>query len=149
MASKLLRENKDERRVWDLAGAGWKKVLINNKNIILKSHVYGLNTPKTKNINTLFNSTVGFKNISKKWKIPKMNNDDICSKLDKLIILRGEIAHQVKASKSVNKNTVISHINFIERLSIILNNEVNDYIKGLTGKEPWGNYQFSRNKKTS
>jgi hypothetical protein len=67
LASKKLRQNSDETKVWKLAGSGWKQVLRNHRDRIIKKHTEPFNTPREANINNLFESLLGLKRISKNW----------------------------------------------------------------------------------
>ena len=139
LASKELKESKDERKVWNLAGDGWRKVLVNYKNEQIKS----FNTPKPENIDRLCKRLIDIQKISREFRVPRMKNSDVCEQLDALIKLRGSIAHRVKANKPVTKKTVEQHIRLIGVLAENMNNIINDQIKELTGSEPWGHIQVA------
>jgi hypothetical protein len=51
-----------------LAGSGWKSVLIAHKKKILSSYLSSFNTPRPAQVDALFESLVGFKNLSASWK---------------------------------------------------------------------------------
>jgi len=53
-ASRKLKEANDARRVWDLAGDGWKAVLKGHQDATLKRYVGNLNTPRPQQIDDMF-----------------------------------------------------------------------------------------------
>ena len=137
LASRDLRKHKDETKVWELAASGWKRVLRKHRDSILSKFVSPFNTPNTQNINRLFNDLVGIKNISFDWYWQRMSVSQTKTKLDRLIKLRGQIAHSVRTEKSVHKTTVIGYVHFIKRLAGVINNSLNEYIEERTGSSPW------------
>lgn len=135
LASKELRETKDERKVWDLSGNGWKNVLDEYR----KNQINSFNTPRSNNINKLYKYLLGIQNITASFRISRINNQDICKRLDSLVTLRGSIAHKVKTEDAVTKKMVGNYIKLINKLAENMNNIVNTYIKKLVGSEPWEN----------
>lgn len=52
-ASKEIKNDKDDRRVWQLAGDGWKSILENYKNTILEKEIDYFHVPRPENIDEL------------------------------------------------------------------------------------------------
>ena len=77
-----------------LAGNGWKRVQID----LVKAKTLSLNTPKSENINQLLGQCLGLKEVSGYWP---------CSgtEVDKLVRLRGSIAHQGTMADKVPRET--------------------------------------------
>lgn len=73
--------------------------LVNYKNKQLRS----FNTPNSENIDTLCDTLLNIQKISKKFNVPRKINSDVREQLDSLIILRGSIAHRVKANKPISQ----------------------------------------------
>ena len=142
MVSKKVREDKDDRRVWDLAGDGWKTVLRNHQNSVIKRYIGNLNTPKPKQIDELFDSLLGLSKISKKWSWHKCKPAQARGRLEKLITLRGEIAHRVSATRSVHKSDVTQATSLIGRLAITSHNAVNASLRNRLGHSVWQEYQY-------
>ncbi len=142
IVSKKLRDDKDERRIWDLAGEGWKTVLCNHQNSVIKRYIGTFNTPKPKQIDELFDSLIGLSKISKKWSWHKCKPAQARQRLERLIILRGEIAHRVSVTHSVRKSKVIQATAFIGRLAIASHNAVNASLSSRLGHNPWVEYQY-------
>jgi len=140
LASKKLKDDPNETKIWDLAGDNWKNVLSNHKSDILKKYVTSLNTPRPEQINSLFKCLIGMNNISSFWYWRGMSNENARRKLSSMVTLRGSIAHRVATSKSVTKKYVSDHSEFIKRLVIISNNRVVTYLEKQIGKEPWDHY---------
>ena len=65
--AKGLEADKNELKVWDLAGRGWKSVVTDYRNQIIREEIATFNTPKPNNVNTLFKKLLGVEKISKKW----------------------------------------------------------------------------------
>ena len=54
LAARELRESKDERRIWELAGYGWKKVLSDHRDVVLEKRLRAFNTPKSIQVSQLY-----------------------------------------------------------------------------------------------
>ena len=64
LASKRLRDAEDTRKIWELAGDGWRRVLSQHKVTVLKQSIGKLNTPRSRQVDTLFSDLLGFKRLS-------------------------------------------------------------------------------------
>jgi hypothetical protein len=144
LASKPLRVAADERKVWDLAGEGWRSVLQDHRESILDEYIGRLNTPKPEQVTGLFDKLVGFPNLKSHWRWRGMSCDSSCEKLDRLVELRGSIAHRVAAAESITKPDVENHMWFLYRLAVTSSNRLRDYLQSRTGKYPWTSYIFRR-----
>lgn len=142
LSAKLLREDDDHRKIWQLAGDGWKSVLIAHKDNVLKEYAGKLNTPRPKQVSELFEKMVGLRGLSNQWKWHGMSVSQACKKLDSLVTTRGEIAHRVRAGKYVRKEYVQQTADFIQRLAAITSNRVSQHIQKQVGKEPWPEMSF-------
>jgi len=146
LSSKALRTDSDTRKVWRLAGIGWKTVLADHKTEILKEYVGKLNTPKPKQIDGLFSSLTGISSLSATWTWHKSSAAQAVEKLTKLVELRGSIAHRVAASSAVHKSTVSSYVEFVYRLSVVSSNQVRTFVHARTKAHPWNHYYFKNTK---
>lgn len=142
LSAKPLRDDDDHRKIWQLAGDGWKNVLKAHKQTILKEYAGKLNTPRPKQVNELIEKLVGLKGLSNQWKWPGMSASQACKKLHTLVTTRGEIAHRVRAGTYVRKDYVEQTSEFIQRLAAITSNRVAKHIEGQVGKEPWQQMSF-------
>jgi hypothetical protein len=141
-ASKALRSDPNETKVWDLAGDGWKRVLKNSRNELLERYVGKLNTPKPKNVDELFEKIIGLSSLSSCWKWRGTTADASKRKLEKLVELRGEIAHRVKATKAVKKQDLLESSQFVARLAARTSNTVRAFVHGRIGTHPWVQVNF-------
>ncbi len=143
-AVKELKESKNDMDVWQLAGSGWKDILINNKKTILEKYIGDFNNPNPNNVENLFEDLLGLKQISAHWGWRRMTPKKAKTKLKSLIRLRGDIAHKVKATKTVGKSFVLDSIDFVYYLAVETNNAVVEYVmKRLKIKEePWPSARY-------
>jgi hypothetical protein len=146
LASKEIKNDSDETRVWQLAGKGWKDILEQHKDNTLKKHLSVFNTPKTANINNLYLDLLGVKRISKDWNWATITSQKAEAKLDAIIALRGQIAHEVKTTESVHKELVVKYSHFIKRLAGLMSNSVADHMQSRTGKDPWVRVTYTADK---
>lgn len=133
-ASNQLIRDKDERRVWDLAGDGWKAVL----KAYCGSTLSCLNTPSHKNIDRLFDNLLGLKNLSSSWKWQGVTNKRALTRLDMLITTRGDIAHRLNHHNYITKQDVLDAMKLVLNISVISTNTVREHLHKAVGSEPWG-----------
>ena len=141
-ASKELKNDKDDRRVWKLAGDGWKDVLKNYQETTLEKEIDHFHVPRPENIDLLYSKLLGINNITQNWYWQKMSNNNALTTLNRFIDLRGEIAHNVKTTQSVRKKDADDYRKFIFKLAVILHNRVNEHINNETGTKPWQSFRY-------
>jgi len=144
LAATPLRDDADQRKVWNLAGTGWKAVLEAHKAKVFDKSIGKLNTPKYKQVDALFKDLIGYKNLSSRWTWKGMSIGNARKRLEDIIALRGEIAHRVGASHPVRKEKVIASRHFVYRLSVISSNKVRAFLENRTGRIPWPGYLYRR-----
>jgi RiboL-PSP-HEPN len=137
-----LREDKNELRIWDLAGTGWKQACDTYRTAILGKHTGPFNTPKPHNIDALFKDLIGLPELSKCWQWPRMRNDAAIAKLKSFVELRGALAHGAQPAPSVTKRDVVRYVAFLAPLSVRSANRVRDYCHQATGAYPWPLVRF-------
>lgn len=142
LASKKLKVASDNREMWRLAGSGWKAVLEEHKELLFAQYIQKLNTPKPAQIDGLFSSLLGISSISSKWAWHTVNAEKARGKLEKLVTLRGSIAHRVAASSAVRKATVEDYMWFVYRLAVKSSNATRSHLRQRAGKAPWPSYRF-------
>ena len=130
------------KKAWGLAGDGWKNILKDNYEGVLAKTTGKLNTPKAEQVDELFLKVIGLDNISSKWAWKGRSAKKSREELNKLITLRGSIAHRVSATKAVHNKHVQDYRNFIGRLSVKTHNAVNTHIKSRIKSTPWETYTF-------
>jgi len=140
LASKDLRENKNELLVWKLAGSGWKDVLSK----YFKNSIESFNTPSYNRIDILFERSIGIKDISKNWKWHGMTSEKSKIKLDQLLSIRHEISHKGRTKYLIDKKRLEEYIHFIHRLAVCTNNSVAVYFKKTTGENIFNKLNYHR-----
>jgi len=137
LAANELRSSPDVRRIWELAGTGWRAILADHKVKILEKFVGSLNTPKPEQIDGMFSELIGLTNLSACWRWKNTSSANARARLTALVELRGDIAHRVATSRSVKKPDVINSVHLISRLAAASSNHSRAFIYGLTNKHPW------------
>jgi len=142
MASKSLRSDQDELRVWDLAQDGWKSVLQDHREAVKDKYTGKLNTPRPKQIDLIFEQMLGLKAVSSKWNWQGASNENVIKRLEDLVTLRGQIAHRVSTSESVKKFQVEQNVTLIGYLSTKLSNQVRQHLQTVTRRTPWSSIRY-------
>ena len=132
-----VREDKNELAPWAMSDQGWKLVLGQYRDAVLKKYVSPLNTPSAENVDALFFELVGIPRVSDAWQRVKMNPAAARGRLKAVIKLRGAIAHRTKATRAVRKDDVREAAELVDTLASITSNQVRAHVFGLVGKYPW------------
>ena len=138
---KALDDDKNELVALKLAGEGWKEVYTKH----LKNKIDYFNSPKSKNIDELYSTLLGWENPSEIWGVN-------ANKIDKFVKLRHAITHGGLGKKySEFGEKEVSYVTIIElnkKITLICNavdtldNAANDYITKTLRlekkrKKPW------------
>jgi hypothetical protein len=132
-----LRADKHELRVWDLAGEGWKDVVIRHQRAMLTKHLGPFNTPRTENIDKLFDSVLGIQQLSQTWSWKGMPRERAKQILSDIVTLRGSIAHRLKASNKVTWALADRYSGHLLYLAIKTSNAVRSHVQSVVGEFPW------------
>ncbi|HTO53838.1 MAG TPA: HEPN domain-containing protein [Myxococcota bacterium] len=133
-----LNKNPNATKPWSLAGDGWRNELRAYRDIVIDRHLRGFNTPKSENVDALFSDLIGLRALSSHWNIGRFETaEDSRKRLDDLVILRGDIAHRVKAARTVRKTWVRQTSFFIARLAGASSLAVEKFIKKHVGHCSW------------
>ena len=89
----------------------------------------------------MFENTLGLRHLSQNWYWAGGSRTSTINRLDKLIDIRGEIAHRVAVNDAVTKAYVRRSIALILRLGAVSSNRVHTYISNIVGKDPWRKYR--------
>lgn len=130
-------------KAWDLAGNGWKKALQDNLAGVVAKTIGALNTPKTKQVNDLFEKTIGLENISSHWHWKGRTVAKSIEALDDLVTLRGSIAHRVSTSSAVRKQHAVDALELVSRLAVKTSNATRSHVHKQIGKHPWSGVSYS------
>ena len=129
-------------KMWELAGDGWKSVLKDNLKSVLAKTVGVMNTPRTAQVDELFQKTIGLEKLSSNWKWDGFTVEQASSALDDLITLRGSIAHRVTASRKVELNDVKDARSLVYCLAVRSHNTTTEFLKAQVGSTPWKRIKF-------
>lgn len=106
-------KNSEHELSWEsVTGDAWRDVarsMVTNKTALL-------NTPKRTQVNDLFRSVLGIKDIEQTWAWHKNPLGTPAVRLDNFVALRGSIAHGDVQEKSVTKAHVSAARELLERL---------------------------------
>jgi hypothetical protein len=141
-ASKDLRKDPDERKLWTLAKDGWRKVLIDHRDRILNRYIGRFHTPEPVQIDELFEKLIGINTLSKCWYWRKTTASGASERLAQLVRLRHQIAHRVRTDKAVHMKDLIRGGLLIQRLAVKSSNRLRTYLHSKTGVYPWGQFQY-------
>jgi len=143
-ASKALRDDKNELAVWDLAGDGWKAVLRRHKAETIVNAVGTFNTPKSAQVDALYEQLLGLPHLSTSWRWPSMPVERVRRKLDRLIEIRGNIAHRVRDTRPVRRPEVDYLVDFVNRLATLSHNAVVTHLTAVAQHSPWLTHAYRR-----
>jgi hypothetical protein len=132
-----LRGDKNELKVWDLAGEGWRQVAAHYKTGVLHSYAGTFNTPKPHNIEELFRKLIGYKDLPSCWSWRGMSQNRASAKLKEFVELRGALAHGERPAPRVTLADVRGYLRFLAPLSVRSANTVRQYCHALSGRHPW------------
>lgn len=136
-AAKDLEEDKNDLKVWDLAGNGWKTVVRKYRDQLIREQIATFNTPKPHNVDNLFKKLIGIEKVSITWYWQGMSKTKAYSKLKEFIETRGAIAHRGNLPQSITKSYVEGHRKFIYRLAVKTSNIIRSEVKKHVGSFPW------------
>lgn len=138
VVAKALKADQHELAIWKISDGGWRTYLMERFDDMKKERDKKLNTPKTVQIEDLFESAVGIEKISESWKWGEdITPKEASKKLDDLVTLRGAIAHRGSDVKSVKKDDVINYFSFIKLLTAHTGRAVNQHCTKVTQKPLW------------
>src|SRR5258708_28500967 len=132
-----IKADLNELAMWDLADDGWKARVAARLAAITADRNRRLNTPKTAQIDELFDSAIGLSSISESWKWRKMSSIQSRQKLDNYVALRGSIAHRGTGDTAVQKWQVEDYFGHVKRLASKTGGRVKSQVPSLTGLDLW------------
>jgi hypothetical protein len=126
--SSKVKLDKNEIKVIELAGLGWKKVWLD----YAKLETEMLNTPKSEKLNTLFKKYLGIDNYLNLWKCTSKEIDDFVSD-------RGSIAHNGNKAQYITMNKLRKYQDLIIENVIEIDSKIANELKKMTMQlnEPW------------
>lgn len=137
LATRQIFEQKDSRKVWDLADSGWRALLAAHKAATLDRWIGTLNTPKAAQVNSLFEELLGIPKLSAGWRWQNMTQAKAEHMLDNYISIRGDIAHRVAHNTTVYKNWGTQYLDHVTSLVAKSETIVAAHLVAVTGEQPW------------
>jgi hypothetical protein len=137
LATKPIFAQQDSRKVWDLADSGWRTVLVAHRDATLDYWMGDFHTPKTANVNSLYEDLLGITNLSSAWHWQNMTAEDAGKKLDEYIAIRGNIAHRVHHNEEVYKDWSTDYSAHIERLVNLSEEKTRAHLFAISNANPW------------
>lgn len=136
-AAKQLKEDKNELKVWGLAGDGWKAIISSCRDQVIRDEISTFNTPKPHNIKELFKKLLDIPDICDVWSWQGISKKSATDKLRSLVEVRGALAHRGELGQAVTKAFVDDRVVFIVRLAVRTSNTVRAAVKKQVGSAPW------------
>lgn len=137
LASRELRESRDERKIWELAGSGWKTVLADHRDDVLENWLKNFNTPKSTQVSELFAELLNLRDVTTSWTWPDMSAEQARTKLDEYVVIRGNIAHRTKHSEVVYKNAGKEFMSHVVKLVEKTDEALGTHLQTLTNTPLW------------
>lgn len=135
--AKALKDDKNELAIWGIADTKWKDVLRTNFASLKAERNKTFATPKSFNVNELFESAVGLSSLSSNWRWEKMTPPQAAKKLNDFVSKRGDIAHRGSSTTTVKKSEVVAYLNHVKKLAAKTGGAVKKHVKMITGQDLW------------
>ena len=132
-----IKADANDLAMWDLADTGWRNKVRARLASLTTDRNKRLNTPKSDQIDDLFNAAVGLGSVSNTWYWKGMSVLNAKKKLDDFVTLRGAIAHRGASATGVKKIQVTDYFQHVKRLVAKTGGRVNVYMKSATGRPLW------------
>lgn len=136
-ATRSLAEQKDPGKLWELADAGWRQLLISNRTATIERWIGTLNTPKSAQINSLFEELLGIPKISAHWHWQRMTSEQAAEKIDSYVTIRGNIAHRTEHDETVYRNWTEDYLGHVNSLVTKTEAATAAQLFAATGRQPW------------
>ena len=135
--AKELKADKNDIAIWQLAGDGWRSLLTKRLPDLTKGRNRSFNTPKSGQTREFVRSALGIDNITSSWKVDSKESAESCQTLDKLVELRGKIAHRGKLSKPLRVDDITTLTEWIKQLVSKTGGNINTCLKKSCGVPLW------------
>lgn len=103
-----------------------------------------LSTPNSRNVDDLFEKSLGLKNISQYWRWRGMTAAKARTKLNKILELRHEIAHKARSKTRLQTSVLLSYVHFVHRLAVCLYNASSSHVAHQTGQKVRSRMRYRR-----
>lgn len=137
LIAKELHADKNELAAWKLCGDGWREVVMNRLPDLKESRDRRFNTPKTVQTKEFVASALGIPDITAAWKIDDKSPAKTGEYLDRLVAVRGKIAHRGKLKTKVTIKTVKHFQEFAKKLVTKTGGRINTEVRKMAGSGLW------------
>jgi len=124
-----------EAGLWLLRKSAKGKIWIGS---VLKSQtdqlIKAFNTPNSRNIDDLYQATIGLVKLTDGWKWDGTTPEQARSTLGSYIVTRGEIAHRTRTSTPISKSASENYFEFIRTVVAKTERRVQTYVEDNSGK---------------
>jgi len=100
----------------------------------MDQRIKSFNTPNSKNINQLFQATIGIVKLTDCWRWEGTTSHQSSIKLGNYVKIRGDIAHRTRTSTPISKVNSETYFEFIRILVATTERRVQKYVKRISGK---------------
>lgn len=130
--AKRIKENKNELKLLELGGAGWREIYVT----YCQNETRSINTPKTTILEAIYEKFIGIENLSSLWNVGGGYITDFVS-------TRGDIAHKGRSAPYVNLWELIEYNDCIHLTAKEMDNQVCMYVFDLVTAtvQPWRKIQ--------
>jgi RiboL-PSP-HEPN len=135
--AKEIKDEKNELEMWQLADDGWKDYLKKRLKKYEESRNRSFNTPKSAQTDDFIQRTIGITKITEAWKSESFEPKEARNKIDKLVEIRGQIAHRGRLEQQLSKEWILAHVSFLKKIVSKTGGRIKKHVKGITGKDLW------------
>ncbi|MDB4673402.1 HEPN domain-containing protein [Verrucomicrobiales bacterium] len=128
-----LKKDNNDMASWKLAGNGWKILLLDRLPVLTKDRNWSFNSPKSLPTKKFIETALGISDIRKAWDSEWGSSEQYSEYLDKLVAIRGEIAHRGRLSKKLNRKFVNDSVRFVASLVVLTDQKINAEVNKLSG----------------
>lgn len=129
IATKLFNE-RNPLAVWTKIGTGWQSLAKQR----VRELTEALHHPNMAKVKSLFNTTLGIRDISKEWHWQRVSPKLARKKLKEFIKMRGDIAHRVQLEDTVKKSTCTAFLKYVNGIIKATDRAVNTQVETLAGR---------------
>jgi hypothetical protein len=128
-----IKRSSNEIEVWKLADAGWKAYLRGRLAAFKELRDRSFNTPKAENTADFIKRTLGIEDVRSAWSFDGKDSKAISEQLDRLVAIRGEIAHRGRLQQRLDAKFVTQQTAFLRHLASKTGGTINTHLKKATG----------------
>lgn len=133
--AKELKDDVNQIAVWDISDGKWRGYLSQRLSKLQEQRNWNLNTPKSGQIDELFENAVGIERISDVWTLSnKTGPIQARKKLDAFVSLRGNVAHRGAHDGGVMRKDVVDYFALVKSLAGKTGGKVNIHVAAITRK---------------